>query len=281
MIIESTPYSLQNNINSLKLKSNTIGFVPTMGALHQGHLSLIEASLQKTDKTIVSIFVNPTQFGKNEDFNAYPRNLKEDLMILQKYNIDFLFTPQTQDIYPNGEQPTVQIIEPNLASLYCGVSRPTHFQGVLGVVLRLFNIVQPDKTFLGEKDFQQLTLVKKMVKDLFLPIEIIGCPILREPSGLALSSRNTYLSEKEKAEAATIYQALCFAQKLVSLDEINADKVIDQVTRLIQKESTIQIDYMSIVDSETLAPAQEIKKNDRILFAGYLGKTRLIDNVAL
>jgi len=280
MIIESTPYSLQNRIRILKSKSQTIGFVPTMGALHQGHLSLIETALQKVDKLIVSIFINPTQFGPNEDYDKYPKNIEQDLLLLQSYPLDVVFTPTATDIYPFGTKQGVQIVEPYLGQLYCGVTRPHFFQGMLGVVLRLFNIVTPDFAFFGEKDYQQMTIVKKMVKDLILPIEIIGCPIIREQNGLAMSSRNQYLSNAEKEEAKMIYEALCFAKRVFEMEEVQSSVVLERVKHFIEDNSSIQIDYLAIVHPETLEQKSVISQHDRLLFAGYLGGTRLIDNIA-
>lgn len=281
MLIESTPYSLQNKIRSLKARSCTVGFVPTMGALHEGHLSLIETSIQKTDKTVVSIFVNPTQFGKNEDFDQYPRQLENDLLILQNFNIDILFTPTHDDIYPHSLKERIQVKDPILSKLYCGVTRPQFLDGVLGVVLRLFNIVMPDKAFFGEKDYQQLIGIQKMAKDLFLSTEIVGCPIIREKNGLAMSSRNAYLSKQERQEAAIIYQGLCFARKLLDMEETDSQKIIEKVSEFITKDSMIRIDYIAIVDPNTLKLKRQASKDDRILFAGYLNQTRLIDNLAL
>ncbi|MFA5880032.1 MAG: pantoate--beta-alanine ligase, partial [Candidatus Margulisiibacteriota bacterium] len=208
MLIISQLNELKNEIAKLKLSNQTIGFVPTMGALHEGHLSLVAKSIEENDKTIVSIFVNPTQFGKNEDLEKYPRPIEKDQKLLQEAGTAIIFRPSNEVIYLGDPDLGTIIFEPSLSKKLCGLTRPDHFQGVCSIVLRLFNLIQPTRAYFGEKDFQQLTIIKKMVHDLFLNVEIISCPIIREKNGLALSSRNSYLTAVEKEEASFIYQSL-------------------------------------------------------------------------
>lgn len=260
--------------------SCSIGFVPTMGALHDGHLSLIESCISQCDRTIVSIFVNPTQFGQNEDFDSYPKTLDADIRLLEKLSVDVLLTPTTNDIYPHQSIGTTQISVPHISQLYCGVTRPHFFDGVCSVVLRLFNIIQPTHAFFGEKDFQQFVILKRMVKDLFLPISLHSIPIKRSPSGLALSSRNSYLSPDQTEQASAIFQGLSSAKHAFLSGETRPSELISMVKDRIDS-SGILIDYCSIVDSETLSSVRCATPGNRILFAGYMGKTRLIDNIGL
>ena len=282
ILTESNPSKIQELVKKYKNQQLTIGFVPTMGALHEGHLSLVQASNTACDKTIVSIFVNPTQFGPNEDFQAYPRTLSKDQELLSKYKVDLLFTPSNEEIYPEGPEKGTIIYEPTLSKLYCGASRPNHFQGVCTVVLRLFNLIEPDKAFFGEKDYQQMTILKKMSADLFLKTQIIPCPIIREANGLAKSSRNIYLSTSQYHEASYISQALSQAKKAFQQGETFVPKLLKLIVDYIARNTSIKIDYCLIVDSNTLnEKTAAVREKDRILFAGYLGKTRLIDNLEL
>ncbi len=281
MIILNTCQEIKKIINNLKKQNKSIGFVPTMGALHEGHLSLIKEAQKENDITIVSIFINPTQFGKNEDFQKYPKPWEEDQKILIDLKIDFLFLPNAQEIYGKDINSSTIIYEPKHAKKLCGKTRINHFQGVTSVVLRLFNLIKPNKAYFGEKDFQQLVIIKKMVEDLFLDTEIIACPIIRDKNGLALSSRNKYLNEKEKKFAPYIYKVLKLVRVLFKKGENNTNELIKKTSKYLKKNSPIKIEYFKIIDPYTLDEQPIAEKNDRIMFAGYLGKTRLIDNLKL
>lgn len=258
-------------------KEGKVALVPTMGALHEGHLSLIREAKKKATHVVVSIFVNPTQFGPTEDFAKYPRVPKEDLELCKAEGVFALFMPEESEIYPTGKETTTKVHIPDLSGLYCGKTRPIFFEGVLTVVLRLLNIIKPHYAYFGQKDFQQLVLIQKMVKDLFLEVEIIGCPIIREPNGLALSSRNRYLSEKEKEDASQIYKSLCqikeTLQKGISFEE-SKKKALFQ----LEETTSGKVEYCDYVNKETL----QLVKNERhgqILIAVHLNGVRLIDNI--
>jgi len=261
----------------LKEVGKTIGFVPTMGALHEGHMSLIRRSKEENDVTIVSIFVNPKQFGPNEDFDRYPRPIEEDLALLKSLKVDVAFCPTVEDMYPPTlDMETLHYPVPEMATWYCGVTRPQFFQGVCTVVRRLFNLVAPHSAYFGEKDYQQLTVINHMVRDLSLPIRIVGCPILREDIGLAMSSRNRYLTPEEQISAASIYSA--FLQvRMAWLGNYQASEDLLLIFYGSLAE-TIKPEYGAIVDPHTLEPQDIARPNDRLLFAGQLGSTRLIDN---
>ncbi len=278
MHIFSTPQQIQAHIQTLSNKH--IGFVPTMGALHAGHLSLIHQSQLENDITIVSIFVNPTQFSPTEDLDKYPRPLEKDIELLKKNNVNILFTPSQKDIYPNGLKNATQLYIPKLSKQFCGQTRRHFFRGILMVVNRLFNIVHAQKAYFGEKDFQQLQLIQKMTHDLFMPIEVVGCPIIRESNGLAMSSRNQYLTEQEKEIASNIYSALKNGQTQFKNGIQSPKKLIEHMMQTLQNTPDIHIEYLDIVHP-TLSRTKSAEKNDRMLFAGYLGNTRLIDNVQL
>ncbi len=268
---------LKKSVNKIKRKNKIIGFVPTMGYLHEGHLSLIKIARKKSDYVVCSIFVNPAQFGPNEDFNRYPRDLKRDEGLLKKEKVDLLFYPSVKEMYPDDYKTYVEVEE--LSSILCGKSRPGHFRGVTTVVLKLFNIVQPDIAVFGEKDYQQAIIIKQMVKDLNLDVEIIVAPIVREPDGLAMSSRNTYLSPEERTNATILYRALTWAKDSFYKENVKSPEyIITQMKRMIE-EMGGQIDYIAIVDKNDLNPVRYIKKGDRILLAVFFGKTRLIDNI--
>uniref|UniRef100_A0A7C6AHQ7 Pantothenate synthetase n=1 Tax=candidate division WOR-3 bacterium TaxID=2052148 RepID=A0A7C6AHQ7_UNCW3 len=268
---------LKKTIKKIKSKNKIIGFVPTMGYLHEGHLSLIRIARKHSDYIVCSIFVNPTQFGPNEDFNRYPRDLKRDEGLLKKEKADLLFYPSVKEMYPDGYKTYVEVEE--LSSILCGKSRPGHFRGVTTVVLKLFNIVQPDIAVFGEKDYQQATIIKQMVKDLNLDVDIIIAPIVREPDGLAMSSRNTYLSPEERTNAIILYKALNWAKDSFYKENIKSPEyIITQMKRMIEEKGG-EVDYIAIVDKNALTPVRYIKKGDRILLAVFFGKTRLIDNI--
>jgi len=257
--------------------SGSLGFVPTMGALHGGHLSLVAEANKMCQHTVVSIFLNPTQFSLDEDMGTYPQNLRLDLEVLSPFHVDAIFLPSDSEMFPKGFSTFVK--ETNLSSVLEGKSRPAFFQGVTTVVNKLFNIVQPTHGFFGEKDAQQLLIVKKMVKDMAYPIDIIACPIIRQDNGLAMSSRNSYLSESEQEIASIIYTALQDGKNLIISGERDSNIIREKITRAINQESILRIDYVSIADAETLIEISgNISNNILISTAVFFGKTRLIDN---
>ncbi len=271
------PRELQTFIKKLKKEGKTVGFVPTMGYLHEGHLSLVRCAKKDNDLVVVSIFVNPTQFGKNEDYNRYPRDLQRDLKLLEREGVDIVFAPEVEDMYPPGFSTYVE--ETKLSQTLEGKFRPGHFRGVCTVVNKLFNIVQPDRAYFGEKDYQQLLVIKKMVQDLNMDIEIVGCPIVREADGLAKSSRNVYLSEEERRQATALYKSFLLAQKLVEEGLTDAQKLRQEILNFLKQFPLIKkIDYVEIVDPQTLEPVKEIKGGERILIAVRMPSARLIDN---
>jgi pantoate--beta-alanine ligase len=264
---------------SLRKKGKTIGFVPTMGALHEGHLSLIKEAKKRNDAVIVSIFVNPTQFGPKEDLKKYPRVLRKDMKLLSKFDVDAVFHPSVREIYPDGFSTYIEV--EGLSDKLCGASRPGHFRGVATVVAKLFNIVKPDSAYFGEKDFQQLAIIKKMVRDLNLGMKIIPMPIIREMDGLAMSSRNSYLTREEREKAPAINKALEFAKMLALEGVKNARTIKAAISKLINTEKGIRIDYVSICDPETLDEKKTVKGKTLIAIGAYIGKTRLIDNIVI
>ena len=259
--------------------NGTVGLFPTLGYLHKGHLNLVRQSVQENDCTISSIFVNPTQFGPSEDFNSYPRDFERDLAMLEEEGVEFVFMPSTQEMYPEGYDTWVDIEK--ITSKLEGASRPSHFRGVTTIVAKLFNIVSPAKAYFGQKDAQQLAVIKKMVKDLDMNLEVIACPTVREPDGLAMSSRNTYLKPDERKEAVVLYQSLKLAEKLYSEGERNAEIIRRDMTTLIQQQPAANIDYVSIADNETLDEVNEITGPVLVSLAVKIGKPRLIDNLVL
>ncbi|MFP3206069.1 MAG: pantoate--beta-alanine ligase [Hydrogenobaculum sp.] len=263
-------------IKSIKQQFKTIGFVPTMGYLHEGHMSLVKASKNMCDITVVSIFVNPKQFGPKEDYSRYPRNLERDLKLLEEAKIDMVFIPDVDTIYPEGFSTTINIGP--LADILEGTFRPGHFDGVCTVVTKLFNIVKPDKAFFGEKDYQQLKIIQKLVKDLNLDIEIVPIPTKREEDGLAMSSRNAYLNQEERRRASSIYRFLLKAKEAFEKGIKDTDKIIEYAKAVLDVDV---IDYIKIVDKETLEEKTTPSKYDRILIAVRIGSTRLIDNVEI
>jgi pantoate--beta-alanine ligase len=266
-------------LNPLRKKGRKIGFVPTMGFLHEGHLSLIRIGHKHSDFVVCSIFVNPIQFGPNEDFNHYPRDLKRDEKLLQSEKVNLLFYPSLKEVYPDGYKTYVEV--EGLSSIWCGRSRPGHFRGVATVVLKLFNIVQPHIAVFGEKDFQQALIIQKMVQDLNLNVKIILGPIVRESDGLAMSSRNTYLNPEERKNATILYQSLRWARNSFYKENMKSPEyIITQMRQMIEAKGG-SIDYIAIVDENSLDPAKYVKKGNRILLAVFFGKTRLIDNIAI
>jgi pantoate--beta-alanine ligase len=257
-----------------------IGFVPTMGALHEGHISLVRRARRENDRLVVSIFVNPLQFGPKEDFKKYPRTATKDLALLETEKTDIVFMPSPQAMYPEGYSTRIRVA--SLDAVLEGVVRPDHFQGVATVVCKLFNMVQPTRAYFGQKDFQQVRIIRQMIEDLNIPVRLVACPTVRESDGLAMSSRNRYLSMKERAEAVKIYQALYLGRELVSerimLDSHRLNQRLLQVLKTIPH---VKIDYIAIVDPMTLVPMARIRRPAILAIAVRIGKTRLIDNVVI
>lgn len=270
---------LVREIDSLKKKEKTVGFVPTMGFLHEGHLSLIRRARKDTDCVVVSIFVNPIQFGPKEDFKKYPRDLKRDLALSKKSGVDIVFFPRVEFMYPKGFSTYVSV--EGLTESLCGFSRPGHFKGVTTVVAKLFNIVKPDIAYFGQKDAQQAIVIKKMAEDLNMPVKIKMMPIVREKDGLAMSSRNVYLSPCQRRQALSLYKSLKLARKLYRKGEKNPKKIIAGMRGEILKEKAAEIDYLSIVDLDRLKDVSKVLKKSLVAVAVKIGNTRLIDNVIL
>ena len=256
----------------------TVGLVPTMGNLHEGHLSLVDASRRSSDVTVVSVFVNPLQFGPNEDFERYPRTPEEDAALLERAGVDFRFAPSESDMYPNGRDDHVVVTVPSLTSILCGAHRPGHFDGVGTVVLKLFNIVAPTKAFFGEKDYQQLTLIKTICRQLDVPIDIVGVPTIRAADGLALSSRNQYLSSDERARAPAVQRTLQEIRIALEKDDRNYVALERAGASKLSDEGFV-VDYVSIRSAESLAAPRDDDRELVVLTAARLGRTRLIDNV--
>jgi pantoate--beta-alanine ligase len=256
-----------------------IGFVPTMGYLHDGHLSLMAAARRDETWVVVSIFVNPTQFGPNEDFERYPRDTAGDLHKSEAAGVELVFMPQVSDMYRRDATTTVRVV--GLTDTLCGPSRPGHFDGVATVVAKLFNIVQPDRAYFGQKDVQQLAVIRRMVRDLDLPVEVVGCPIVREPDGLAMSSRNAMLSGDERSRAVALYNSLCTARDRVRAGEREATALTEQMRAVIQTAQPTSIDYISVVDPDTLQPLDRISGPVLVALAVRFGGTRLIDNLLI
>ena len=275
MKIIDTIAAIKAERNSL---DESLGFVPTMGYLHKGHLSLVKKARNENTTVAASIFVNPTQFGPGEDFESYPRDTERDLKLLEPYT-DIVFMPTADELYPAGYNSWVDV--EGLTDKLEGASRPTHFRGVTTIVAKLFNIVRPTRSYFGQKDAQQLAVIKKMVKDLNMNLEVIACPTIREPDGLAMSSRNSYLKPDERKAAPVLYQSLKLAEKLYSEGERNAEKIRREMMSLIQQQPAADIDYISIADNETLDEVDEITRPVLVSLAVKIGKPRLIDNLIL
>ncbi len=273
---------LINSIEELSairvLLKKEIGFVPTMGFLHEGHLSLVNEAKKQSDIVIVSIFVNPTQFGVNEDLSNYPRNIERDIELLTNLDVDYIFFPTDEQMYPEGYKTWVNVDK--ITQVLCGRSRPTHFRGVTTIVAKLMNLIDPDLMFMGEKDFQQLVVLKQMVRDLNFRTKIVGCSIIREKDGLALSSRNKYLSSKGRIRALCLNKSLLLAQKLFNEGITSSNKIISQMTNLIEENEGI-IDYIEVFDPITLEHLPEFGRGSRIALAVIIENTRLIDNIEI
>ena len=271
--------SLTKKVREIKRKGHKIGLVPTMGFLHQGHMSLIRRAKKDTDCVIVSIFVNPAQFGPREDFKKYPRDLKMDLDLCEKEGVDIIFAPQAEEMYPEGYSTCVNV--ENITDRLCGASRPGHFKGVATVVTKLFNITLPDIAYFGQKDSQQAIVIKRMTEDLNMPVKIKVMPIVRELDGLAMSSRNVYLSQKERAQALSLYKALKLAKGLFNNGERDSGKIISRVRHAINKGFQARIEYIAVVDAKDLKGIKKISSQALVAVAAWIGKTRLIDNIVL
>jgi len=259
-----------------RAQNKRIAFVPTMGFLHEGHLSLMREGKKRGDILIVSIFVNPTQFGPSEDFERYPRNFAGDSRMAERVGVDVLFAPEAEEMYPPSHQSFIRVTE--VTRGLCGKSRPTHFQGVATVVAMLFHIVMPHIAIFGEKDFQQLVTIQQMVRDLHMDTEVVGMPIIRELDGLAMSSRNTYLTPDERKAALSLHRSLERAREGISKGELRAGLLIEKAREVLQSEPLVRVDYLEICDARTLEPVDQIDRNVVIAVAAYLGKVRLIDN---
>ena len=254
----------------------TVGLVPTMGYLHEGHQSLIAKSVAENDRTVVSVFVNPIQFGPNEDLEAYPRDLQRDMAAVEAVGGDLIFNPEPSEMYPPHFTSFIDTTE--TTELLCGAVRPIHFRGVCTVVGKLFNIVQPDKAYFGQKDAQQLATIRRFVRDLDFPVQIVACPIVREADGLAKSSRNTYLSATERQAALILSKSLKLGHEAIEQGERNAQRIIDIIRQNLETEPLARVDYVEVVDFENIQRVQQIEGETLVAIAVYIGKTRLIDN---
>jgi pantoate--beta-alanine ligase len=262
-----------------KKEGRTVGFVPTMGYLHAGHLSLVRESKKRAGVTVVSIFVNPAQFGPHEDFKKYPRDLGKDSAYLKEAGVDCLFYPPAADIYPPGYRTYVEV--QGLQDRLCGKSRPGHFRGVATVVLKLFNIVGPDLAFFGAKDAQQVKIIERMAADLDLAVEVVTCSLVREPDGLALSSRNAYLGPEERRAALVLSRSLRWAERAVAAGERDAANLVAGIRSAIEAEPLARVDYVEAVDPDSLEPVAEVRGGVLVALAVFIGSTRLIDNIRL
>ncbi len=278
MIVIKNKAELRETIKKARSEGRSIGFVPTMGYLHDGHLSLVRRARQENDIVVVSIFVNPTQFAPHEDLDTYPRDEKRDLELVQAEKADIVFFPTAEALYPNGYTTYVHV-EGLMSQTLCGGSRPIFFRGVATVVTKLFHMVDPDRAYFGQKDGQQVAVIKQMVKDLDFDLQIVVCPTLREADGLAMSSRNAYLSPKERSQACILSQALFDAQTMIENGERQASKITQHIKARIASVPSAVIDYVSVVDARTLVNLETLNGEVMIATAVKLGHTRLIDNI--
>lgn len=280
MKVMNSKDSLKDALKQEREAGKRIGFVPTMGYLHEGHASLIRAARQENDVVVVSVFVNPTQFGPNEDLDAYPRDTEKDLRLLQAEQVDVAFFPTVEDIYPAGFTTYVEVQGPITQAL-CGGSRPGHFRGVTTVVSKLFNIVAPHRAYFGQKDAQQVAVIEQMVKDLDFNVQIVACPTVREADGLAMSSRNAYLSKSERRQAQILSKALFESQDMIRQGERNAHTLSDHIQKQLDTIDDALIDYVSITDARNLADLETLEGEVLIAIAVKVGRTRLIDNIRI
>lgn len=279
MIIVRTVKDMQRRANDWRNEGKTIAFVPTMGYLHEGHLSLMREGREKADVVVVSIFVNPTQFGPNEDLDRYPRDFEGDEKKCREVGVDAIYYPSVEEMYPRGYQTYVNVTE--LSKGLCGAVRPGHFQGVATVCTKLFNAVKPHFAIFGEKDYQQLQVIRRMVKDLDMDLEIVGMPTVREPDGLAMSSRNKYLNKDERARAAYLFKSLSEARSAYEKGERNVAKLAEVVKEGLKRANPCEIDYIEIRDANDLTPIEKVDQPAVIAIAVKIGSTRLIDNIVL
>jgi pantoate--beta-alanine ligase len=260
-------------------RGKRLGLVPTMGALHEGHLSLVRAARKKSDLVAASIFVNPTQFGPHEDFAKYPRTLENDCALLEREGVELVFAPPVEEMYPKGV--VTWVVVECLSDRLCGKSRPGHFRGVTTVVAKLFHIVEPDVAFFGQKDAAQVAIIQRMVRDLNMPVAIEVCPIVREPDGLAISSRNAYLNPEERKSALVLHRSLTRVQKLFGGGEQDSAKLISAAQQEFATEPNVRVDYVEVVNPETLEPEAKVTKRTLVAVAAFVGQTRMIDNIVL
>jgi pantoate--beta-alanine ligase len=285
MRIVSSLAAMQRQAKSWKAKGIRVGLVPTMGYLHAGHLSLVDRArrdIGPRGKVVLSIYVNPTQFAPTEDFSRYPRDLKGDAALCKKRGVDLIFAPADVEMYPRGASPfSTFVVEENLSRLMEGTSRPTHFRGVTTVVSKLFNIVLPDVAVFGAKDFQQATIIKRMTADLNFPVKIIVAPIVREPDGLAMSSRNKYLKGDLRTQAIVLSKAIQRAKALIRSGAVSASSLKSKLKALIERQPSARLDYIEFFDPQTLSPVRQVEHGVQMALAVFIGKTRLIDNARL
>jgi pantoate--beta-alanine ligase len=279
MYVAKTIVQMKQYVAEARRKGQTVGLVPTMGALHAGHVSLIQAAAAACDFVVVSIFVNPTQFGPGEDFERYPRPIEKDVAICEQHGADVVFAPGTSEMYPRLQTAWVDVEK--LTDGLCGRSRPGHFRGVTTVCTKLFNIVGCDMAFFGQKDAQQAAVIRRMVANLNMPLKIVVCPTVREPDGLAMSSRNQYLSPQHRKDATIIYKAIQRGQEMVLAGTVEASRVIDQMKATLAQVPAMQSEYVSIVDAETLEQIDSLRGRVLIAIAARIGSTRLIDNAVV
>lgn len=276
MNIVKTISEVRNEVKNWRKQGLSVGLVPTMGYLHEGHKSLIDRACKENDKVVVSVFVNPKQFGPGEDLATYPRDIQRDAALCEDAGAALIFNPEPEEMYFDDFHTYVTM--ESLSDELCGKTRPIHFRGVCTVVSKLFHIVAPDRAYFGQKDAQQLAIIKRMVRDLNFDIEIVGCPIVREADGLAKSSRNTYLNLEERKAALVLSKAVGLGQELIQKGERNADVIVEKMKQLIEEEPLAKIDYVQAVDAISIQPVAEIKGTVLVAMAVYIGKTRLIDN---
>jgi pantoate--beta-alanine ligase len=279
MEIARTVTEIRASVRQARAAGKKVGFVPTMGALHIGHVSLIKAAAERCDSVVVSIFVNPTQFGPGEDFEKYPRPFGKDLAICKEHGVDAVFAPSPAEMYPRETLTWVTVEK--VSEPLCGRFRPGHFRGVATVCAKLFHIVGPDAAFFGQKDAQQVAVIQRMVADLNMPLEIVVCPTAREPDGLAISSRNQYLGPQERKDATVIYRSLQRSAELIRQGEIDGARITDQMREVLRQVPALRVEYVSIVDAENLEELRQVKGKVLVAVAGRLGSTRLIDNIVV
>ena len=279
MNVTHTIHEMRSAFRAARVAGRRLGLVPTMGALHEGHLSLVRAAKAQCEVVAVSIFVNPLQFGPKEDFAKYPRTFERDCELLEKEGVDFLFAPATEEMFP--PRAVTYVTVEGLSERLCGRSRPGHFRGVTTVVSKLFHIVEPDVAFFGQKDAVQAAIIRRMVRDLNFPVEIVVGPIVREPDGLAMSSRNAYLDPQQRKAALVLFRALTEVRNRFDQGERNAGKLIAAGKQEFTKEAAVRLDYLEIVDPETLEPRLSVSDRSLVAVAGFVGSTRLIDNILL